>query len=165
MRFAWVHSSSLSSSLWMALLPSSKSCVPLSLVSPPNLLRLHSISLSMTSIKILNSLVPNMDPEDHYLLMISIELLTATLWIWPSSQFLMHLTVHLSNLYLLNLLTRLLLEPMSKALQKSIGDVCCCSLSQQCRVSPSLALINAMMFVKHDLPFVKPCWLFLITSL
>lgn len=77
--------------------------VPLSLVSPPNFLRLHSISLFITLIKILDSILPNMDPEEHFLLTSSMELLTEALWIWPPSQYLLHLTIHPSNLYLANL--------------------------------------------------------------
>ncbi|KAK4807231.1 LOW QUALITY PROTEIN: hypothetical protein QYF61_024351 [Mycteria americana] len=74
MKFTWAHFSSLSRSLWMASLLSSISTAPLSLVSSANLLRVHSIPLSMSLMK------------------------TQT-----SSQFLIHLTVHSSNPYLYNL--------------------------------------------------------------
>jgi len=42
MRFTQAHLSSLSSSLWMASLPSSVSTTPHSLVSSANSLRVHS---------------------------------------------------------------------------------------------------------------------------
>lgn len=40
-------------------------------------------------IKTLNRVSPNKVPEEHYLMQIhlDIERLTATLWVWPSSQF------------------------------------------------------------------------------
>ena len=62
LRFTWAHSSSLSRSLWMASLPSSKSIASLSLVSFANLLRMHSIPVSMSLIKILNSIGCSIDP-------------------------------------------------------------------------------------------------------
>ncbi|KAK4815290.1 hypothetical protein QYF61_026195 [Mycteria americana] len=57
MRFTWAHLSSLSRSLWMAPLPSSMSTAPHSLVLYANLLRVHSIPLSMWLTKMLNSTV------------------------------------------------------------------------------------------------------------
>ncbi|KAK4817090.1 hypothetical protein QYF61_027921 [Mycteria americana] len=61
MRFTWAHSSSLSRSLWMTSLPSSKSTALLSLVSSANLLRVHSIPLSVSLMKTLNSTHPTID--------------------------------------------------------------------------------------------------------
>ncbi|KAK4825953.1 LOW QUALITY PROTEIN: hypothetical protein QYF61_003471 [Mycteria americana] len=66
---------------------------PLSLVSSANLLRVHLIPLSMSLMKILNNIEP----------------LTTTLWMRPSSQFLIHRTVHSSNPYLSNLERRMLI--------------------------------------------------------
>ncbi|KAK4818489.1 hypothetical protein QYF61_014219 [Mycteria americana] len=58
MRFTQAHFSSLSRSLWMTSRSSSVSTAPLSLVSSANLLRVHSILLSMSLMKILNSTGP-----------------------------------------------------------------------------------------------------------
>ncbi|KAK4810657.1 hypothetical protein QYF61_007394 [Mycteria americana] len=55
MRFIQAHFSSLSRSLWMTSRTSGMSTAPLSLVSSANFLRVHLISLSMSSMKILNS--------------------------------------------------------------------------------------------------------------
>jgi len=62
MRLAWAHFSSLSRSLWMASLPSSVSTAPLSLVSSANLLRVHSIPLSVSPTKMLNNTGPSTNP-------------------------------------------------------------------------------------------------------
>jgi len=56
------HISSLSRSLCMASLPSNVLTAPHSLVSSTNLLRVHSIPLSMSLTKILNDASPNIDP-------------------------------------------------------------------------------------------------------
>ncbi|KAK4810857.1 hypothetical protein QYF61_008829 [Mycteria americana] len=61
MRFTQAHFSSLPRSLWMTSRPSGVSTAPLSLVSSANLLRVHSISLSMSLMKILNSTGPSTD--------------------------------------------------------------------------------------------------------
>jgi len=89
MRLAWAHLSSLSRSLWIASLPSSVSTAPLSLVSsaafwgctwshyPCCLQRCYS--------------GPSTDPWGMPLttdLHLDTDLLTATLWVRPSSQFL-----------------------------------------------------------------------------
>ena len=69
------------------------STVPLSLVSPANLPRVHSVLLSMLLMKVLNSTRPNTNPWGTPLvtdLHLDIEPLTTTLWLQPSSQFLMH---------------------------------------------------------------------------
>ncbi|KAK4818807.1 hypothetical protein QYF61_019736 [Mycteria americana] len=54
--------SSLSRSLYMAYLPCRVSTAPLSMMSSSNLLRVHSIPLSMPLMKILNSIGPSTDP-------------------------------------------------------------------------------------------------------
>ncbi|KAK4822069.1 hypothetical protein QYF61_009330 [Mycteria americana] len=93
MRFTQAHFSSLSRSLWMTSRPSAVSTAPLSLVSSANLLRVHSISLSMSLMRILNRTGPSTDSRGTPLvtdLHLDIEQLTATLWIRPSNQFLIH---------------------------------------------------------------------------
>ncbi|KAF1478525.1 Cilia- and flagella-associated protein 99, partial [Pygoscelis antarcticus] len=75
--------------------PVSTSTAPLGLVSPANLLRVHSIPLSRSLMKILNSTGPNTDPCRTPLvtnLHLDIEPLTTTLWMRPSNQFLTHRT-------------------------------------------------------------------------
>ena len=71
-RFTWAHSSGLSRPLWMVFLPSVVSSAPLSLVSSANLLRVHSIPLSMSP----NLGTPLITPSTP-----DMELLTATLWL------------------------------------------------------------------------------------
>ncbi|KAK4831083.1 hypothetical protein QYF61_015281 [Mycteria americana] len=65
--------------------------------------------------------IKHMDAEGRHLspISINIELLTTTLWMRPSHQFLIHRTVHPSNPYLSNSERRTLWRTMSKALQKS----------------------------------------------
>jgi len=58
---AWVHPSGCSRSLWMASLSSSVSIAPLSLVSA-NVLRVHSILLSMSPTEVLNNASPSTNP-------------------------------------------------------------------------------------------------------
>jgi len=62
MRFAWAYLSSLSRSLWMASLPSNVSTMPHRLVSMANLMKVHSVPLSMSPTKMLNSAGPNTSP-------------------------------------------------------------------------------------------------------
>ncbi|KAK4810817.1 hypothetical protein QYF61_008789 [Mycteria americana] len=59
---ASAHRSSLSRSLCRDFLPSSRSTLPHNLVSSANLLRVHSIPLSRSLIKILNRTGPNTEP-------------------------------------------------------------------------------------------------------
>jgi len=69
----------------------SKSNVPLHLVSPANLLMAHLIPLSMSMMKILNSIRPSTDPQRMQLISgchLNIKLWSVTLWTRPSSQFL-----------------------------------------------------------------------------
>ena len=94
---------SLSRSRWMASLSFSLLTTPYSLVLPANVLRVHSIPLSMSLMKMLNSTGPNNDPSGTPLvtdLHLDIELLTATLWVRPLTQFLIHWVVHALNLCL-----------------------------------------------------------------
>lgn len=62
MRFLWAHFSSLSSSLWMASCPSVVSSVPHSFVPSAVLLRLPSVPLSVSSVKMLNTTDPRVEP-------------------------------------------------------------------------------------------------------
>ena len=106
MRFTWAYLSSLSKSVWMASCPSGVSSAPPNLVSSIDVLRVHSIPLSLSLMKMLNSIGPCTDPRGTPLvtsLHLDIDPLTTTLWMWPSNQFLIHRTVHPSNLYFPNL--------------------------------------------------------------
>jgi len=53
---------------------------------------------------------------------LDIELLTATLWVWPSSQFLIHWVIHPSNSRLYNLETRMSCGTASNALLRCQAD-------------------------------------------
>jgi len=70
MRQAWSHLSSLSRFLWIASHPSNVSIEPLSLVSSANLLRVHSIPLSMSPTKVLAP-VPVLIPEECHSSLVS----------------------------------------------------------------------------------------------
>jgi len=106
MRFTWAHFSSLSRSIWITSCPSGVLSVPHSLVSSANFLRVHSTPLSVSLMKILQSIGPSADPcrtsriSD---LCPDIELLTIILWTRYCRQFFVHWTVQPSNLYLSNL--------------------------------------------------------------
>ena len=96
-RFTQAHLSSLSRSLRTASLPSSTLIAPHCLVSLANLLRVCWIPLLMSPTKMLNNAGPKSDPLEMPLvnvLHLDIEPLTATLRVWPSSQFLIHWVVH-----------------------------------------------------------------------
>ena len=82
-RLLWIHFSSLLRFLWKASLLSIVSTAPLRLVSPTNLLRVHSIPLSRSLINMLRSTGPMMDPWGTGLVIsiqLDIELMTSTLW-------------------------------------------------------------------------------------
>ena len=116
--FTQAHFSSLSKSLWMVSLPLGVSTAPLILVSSVHLLRVHSVSLSPSLMKILNSTGPSMDLWGTPLVTsahLNIEPLTTTFWLQPSNQFLLLQTVHPSNSYLPNLERRMLWGTVSKA--------------------------------------------------
>ncbi|KAK4831129.1 hypothetical protein QYF61_015432, partial [Mycteria americana] len=136
MRFTQAQSSSLSKSLWMASPSSSESAAPLSLLSSANLLKVDSIPLSMSLMKILNSTGPN------------IESLTTTFWMQPSNQVLIHQTVHPSHPYLSNLAARLLWGIITRGLTSIYLTEAanrCCSLRsrvrrRECRRGPQVKL-------------------------
>ena len=85
-RFAQAHFLILSRSLWVTSFFSSVSTAPHSLVSSVNLLRVHSVPLSMLLTKRLNSTVPRTQPWGTPLVTgvhLDIEPLTATRSVWP----------------------------------------------------------------------------------
>ena len=101
MRLAWDHLSGLSRSLWIVYPPSSMSTAPRSLMSSANLWRMHF----MLPTKMLKN-TTNTDPWRMTLMTcfhMDIELLTAALWVQPSSQFLLQPVVHSSNPFFSNL--------------------------------------------------------------
>ncbi|KAK4817624.1 LOW QUALITY PROTEIN: hypothetical protein QYF61_021527, partial [Mycteria americana] len=74
----------------LAFLPSSRSTLPHNLVSSANLLRVHSIPLSRSLIKILNRTGPSTEPWGTPLVtgrQLDLTPFTTTLWARPSSQF------------------------------------------------------------------------------
>lgn len=122
MRFTQAHLSSLSRSIWMESLPSIASTAPHCLVSSENLLRVHSIPLSKSPTKMLNSTSPSIGSWGTLLvtdLHLDIEPLTVTLWAWPFRQFLTHGVVHTSDLCLSNLEVRRSCGKVSNILHKS----------------------------------------------
>jgi len=92
------------------VLSSSVSDVPLSLASSVNLLMVHSIPLSMLPTKMLNNTCPSTNLWGMPLvarLCLDIEPLTISLWVQPSSQFLIQPVIHLSNPFFSKLETRM----------------------------------------------------------
>lgn len=119
--FTWACCLSLSMSLWTASCCSGMLIMPHSLVPSTNLLRLYSIPLLM-SLMMLKSTGPSPHPCRTPLftdLHPDIERLTATVWVWPHNQFLIHWTVHLSTSYLSHLERAMLWRSISKAFLKS----------------------------------------------
>jgi len=91
-------------------------------VSPSNLLRVHSILSSMSLTKILKSIHFNMTPRGIAFvtkLLLDIKPLSMVLWLWSSSQFLIHWIVHPLKLYLSNLEIRVWYGTMSKDYKKT----------------------------------------------
>jgi len=79
---------------------------PLSLLLSENLVRMHSIPLSMSLIRMLKSACPKMDPWTAPLVTsfhLDIELLTPALWLQPPSQSFIYWTFQPSNVYLSSL--------------------------------------------------------------
>ena len=98
-------------------LPYNVLTTPLSLVSSANLLRVHSMPLSMSLIRMLKSTGPRTDPWGTLLvpgLHPDTDPLIKTLWLCPASQFLIHWTVHPSNPHFSNLERRMWWETMSE---------------------------------------------------
>ena len=98
--FIWAHFSNFSRSLWVTSLPSIVSVAPLYLVSSANLLRVHSIPLSQSLIKMSKNTSPKKDPWRIPLvtgLHLDVKPLITNLCLWPFNQFLFHWKVHLSN--------------------------------------------------------------------
>lgn len=120
-RFVRAHPLSVSRSLWMASLLSSISASSINLVSTENLLRVHSVPLFMSLIKILNNTDHSKDTWGTPLISVfylDIEPLAVTLQMLPFSQFFIWLTAYLLNPYLSNLAARILWGTMSEALLK-----------------------------------------------
>jgi len=83
-RFMWTHCSSWFRFLWIAFLTYLVSAVPLSLVPSADLLRVRSIPLSMSLIKMLKSTGSKKDPWRTSLitgLQLDLELLITALWL------------------------------------------------------------------------------------
>lgn len=96
---------------WTASPPSSMLATPHSLVSSGNLMRVHSVPLSMQLTKMSSSVDPKTKPQGTSLVTAfhsDTEPLTATPCVCPSSQFLMHQAAHRSNPCLSSLETRIL---------------------------------------------------------
>ncbi|KAK4832380.1 LOW QUALITY PROTEIN: hypothetical protein QYF61_022235 [Mycteria americana] len=99
-RLASAHRSSLSRSLCRAFLPSRRSTLPHNSVSSANFLRVHSIPLSRSLIKILNRTGPNTEPWGTPLVtghQLEQTPFTTTLWVQLSSQFFTQRRVHPSK--------------------------------------------------------------------
>ena len=82
--------SNLSRSLWRAFLPLNRLTLLANLVSSANLLRVHSIPSSRSSIKILNKMGSSTNPWGTPLVtgnQLDLTPFTSTLWAWPTSQF------------------------------------------------------------------------------
>ena len=105
----------------MPSLPSSVSNAPYRLVWLANLLRVRSIPLSMSPTKMFSNAGPYTDPWQKPLvpgLHLDIEPLIATVWVQPSSQFLIQRVVRLSNPCLCSVETRMSQRAVSNALHK-----------------------------------------------
>ena len=121
-QLASAHWSSLSRSSCRAFLHSSRSTHAPNMVSSVNLLRLHSITSSRSSIKILKRTGLSTKSWGTPLvtgLQLDLTLFTTTLWAWLSSQFLTQRSVHQSKPRAASFLRRMLWETVSKALLKS----------------------------------------------
>jgi len=101
--------------------PSGMSIAPLSLVSSANLLKVHSIPLSVSSSKMLNNTSLSNNPwgmpliTGHHL---DSKPLTTTHWVWLSIQFLIQQVVHPSDPFFFNLVTRTSCRTASNTLHK-----------------------------------------------
>ncbi|KAK4828032.1 hypothetical protein QYF61_022809 [Mycteria americana] len=96
-QLAQAHRSSLSRSLCRASLPSSRLTLLPSLLSSANLLRVHSIPLSRSLIKILKKTGPKTKPWGTPLVtscQLDLTLFTTSLWAQPSSQLFTQRGVH-----------------------------------------------------------------------
>ncbi|KAK4825966.1 hypothetical protein QYF61_003535 [Mycteria americana] len=128
-------------------IPSGVSTAPLSLVSSANLLRVHSIPLSMSLMKILNSTGPTID---HY----PLDTIIQTIPHPPNSP-------PIKSISLLFTEKDVVGDQVKGLTEVQIDDIRCSSLSTDV-VTPSQ---KAARLVRQDLPLVKLCWLSQITSL
>jgi len=159
------HFLSLSRFLWMIALPSIVSDAPLSSVSSANLLRMHSIPSSTSLIKMLKNTSPNTHPQGTppmISLCLDMELLTTTLWLWPSNQLFIYRIVRPSNSKLSNSEIRIWCGMMSEALHKSRQTTLVAFLLSTEAITP---LQRANRLVRHNLSLMKHYWLSRITSL
>ena len=137
MMFAWANLSSPWSSLWMASLLSSMSIALHSLVSSANLLRVHSVPLSVFLTKMLNNTGPYTDPWGMPLITgfhLDIEPFITTFWVQPSSQFLIFCVIYpsIKSMSLQFKDKDFMWDSVTCSAQVQVDDVCCCSLIHQC---------------------------------
>ena len=118
------------------VLSSSVSDVPLSLASSVNLLMVHSIPLSMLPTKMLNNTCPSTNLWGMPLvarLCLDIEPLTISLWVQPSSQFLIQGVVHPSHQFFLQFGDQNVMQDDGKHFaQVQVDDVSCYSFIHWC---------------------------------
>lgn len=124
-----------------------------------NQLKVHSVPLSISLTKMLNNTSPKSTCEMPITgLLLDIEPLTTTFWVWPFSQFLIHQVVHPPNPHLSSLKTRMSCRTasnagtMSNAVHKSIIHQSCnltVEVHQNCQAS--FALSEAMLAVNNHL--------------
>lgn len=87
-RFRWLHSQSLSKTLCLVSFPSSRWAALLGLVLTAESCGwtdLHSVVMKVLS-SVFN--IQNLKATTHYWLPLDLKLLTATVWMWPFSRFL-----------------------------------------------------------------------------
>ena len=109
-------------SLWIASHPLDTLIAQHSLVSSVNLLRVYSIQLLMSLMRVLKSTRVSTDPWGTPLitgLHPGIEPLITPHWVWSHNQLFVHQTIHPSNPYLYNLERRMLWGTVSNAVLKS----------------------------------------------
>ena len=102
----------------MAARPFGTTTTPPSFVSSANLLRVHSVPLSRSLMKMSDSTSPSIDPWLVTGLQLDFMVLITICYVWQFSQFSVHLAVHLTSPYLISLSMRMLWETMPEALLK-----------------------------------------------
>lgn len=152
--FSLAHISSMSRSLWMAFLHSVVSAALLSLLLSPNLLKVHSVLLSSSLIKMLKSSGPK---TDSWVTLGAINHNTLAM----SIQFLIQTIVHPSKPYFSNLEIGMWCATVSKTLHKFTQMALVALPYSINAITPSEKTTS---LVRHDLPLVKVCSLSWITS-
>jgi len=92
------------------------------IVSPANMLRVHSLPSSGSLMKRLSSIGPINDPWDAQLvtgLQLDFVPLITTIWAWQFIQFSSHLVLYLSSLYFISFSVRTLWDTVLNVLLKS----------------------------------------------